>query len=823
MNPQNNGHFHCDDIQDHLPFYAAGQMTALERGAIQRHLATCAACREQLATWQIVAEVVRAEAEVRVGDGNGVLPPLEIGIEPHRRREHREEKSMILVKPMRSAQSLRRTPNQKSFITALVALFAAFLLIGIQIVARISPAGQYAATPQGQGVPTNPPVITAENASKLQPISQFGRGMVYDVAWMPDGSGFLVASETGVYAYDESYNGKRLGSDQRRVTAIDIHPDGQSFLAVVDGTLTQHDIETGEITRSITTGRKVMDGQFSPDAKHILVTLCDEDMNLGFCLEAKSVALLNTDSGEYIIGWPDASQAVFKADGSQVALIRLASDGRTPSVQIWTLGDASLPEPHFRFSGYELRDMQFSPDGTQLAILVVDKNSGNEVGRILVYDITTNAGTQIDSIVVEQLPVEFQFTTEGIQYLPATSLDTPAYVTYVVATGERSATYFTKPLFNAYRLLMSPSNERAVVLRNGGIISVWQRGQGYFEPLTQIVDFNQHISSLAFAPDEPLLAVNGYGRLEIWDYAGAEDGQAALLAMREMGLEVGSGDTHSFNSTGGLVYNEFSNAAIFRPLRFWDHEHGFTSRRIGLRSSGRLMSVIYAPDDSLIALYGSSIVPQIWRWTSDGGESQIMVTDQPISLLNGSRFTEDGKILIGMECLRSSPNRPCSDVVGLRLIDAETGQSHGLIETGLSLNGRTQIVQRVANGRTLVGVVGCSQSESGDDGVYTCLRRKIVIWDVTNFLNGSVEEPEEVFTREHEDLIFGAAAISPNGQLLALGHDKKAIMLFDIDSDELVTNVLLHDDNAGALTFNDAGTLLAVGGSGIVRLWAVVE
>lgn len=50
--------------------------------------------------------------------------------------------------------------------------------------------------------PTAFEVITPENASRLEQINRFGRGMIQDVAFSPDGQQLAVASTIGLWGYD---------------------------------------------------------------------------------------------------------------------------------------------------------------------------------------------------------------------------------------------------------------------------------------------------------------------------------------------------------------------------------------------------------------------------------------------------------------------------------------------------------------------------------------------------------------------------------------------------------------------------------------------
>lgn len=58
--------------QDLMPFYLAGTLSRAEAAALESHLAGCAECQLALNEWRIIAEVVKAEGQMRAR----ALPPL---------------------------------------------------------------------------------------------------------------------------------------------------------------------------------------------------------------------------------------------------------------------------------------------------------------------------------------------------------------------------------------------------------------------------------------------------------------------------------------------------------------------------------------------------------------------------------------------------------------------------------------------------------------------------------------------------------------------------------------------------------------------------
>ncbi len=57
-------------IEERLPLYAAGQLNSAEQAEIEAHLASCAACREELALWKAVS------AEIVASDRALAAPPV---------------------------------------------------------------------------------------------------------------------------------------------------------------------------------------------------------------------------------------------------------------------------------------------------------------------------------------------------------------------------------------------------------------------------------------------------------------------------------------------------------------------------------------------------------------------------------------------------------------------------------------------------------------------------------------------------------------------------------------------------------------------------
>ncbi len=65
---------HAAHVADELPAYLTGTLSEAARGLVRRHLAECAACRQELAQWQTVAAVTRIALAPAAAEGHPTPP-----------------------------------------------------------------------------------------------------------------------------------------------------------------------------------------------------------------------------------------------------------------------------------------------------------------------------------------------------------------------------------------------------------------------------------------------------------------------------------------------------------------------------------------------------------------------------------------------------------------------------------------------------------------------------------------------------------------------------------------------------------------------------
>ena len=104
---------------------------------------------------------------------------------------------------------------------------------------------------------------------------------------------------------------------------------------------------------------------------------------------------------------------------------------------------------------------------------------------------------------------------------------------------------------------------------------------------------------------------------------------------------------------------------------------------------------------------------------------------------------------------------------------------------------------------------------SPDGQLLATAGRHVKLWDVNN--------QTEIATLQHDDWVF-AVAFSPNGERLATGDNKGTVQIWDIQKQQVITQLEADMVAAYAVTFSSDGRTLATAGyQGKIKLWAVSD
>ena len=204
-----------------------------------------------------------------------------------------------------------------------------------------TPAGSEAmpvgteAAPTPTAAPTMQPVQFNPAQPFVGPVPQgaqtrLGRGVIYSLAWSPDGSTIAVASATGLYLYSaQSLELQRFIDLGTVVSEVAYSPDGTRLAAsLYDGTVFVGDSTSGARQQTlIGHGDQVMSVAFSPDGNLIASGSADKTIILWDAATGSSLRTLtgHTESVTSVAFSPDGR---ILASGSFDTYVKLMGCGQ---------------------------------------------------------------------------------------------------------------------------------------------------------------------------------------------------------------------------------------------------------------------------------------------------------------------------------------------------------------------------------------------------------------------------------------------------------------------------------------------------------------
>ncbi len=320
----------------------------------------------------------------------------------------------------------------------------------------------------------------------------------------------------------------------------------------------------------------------------------------------------------------------------------------------------------------------------------------------------------------------------------------------------------------------------------------------------------QRVYSVSFSPDGKRLASGSDDRtLWIWDVA------------------TGTGALRGAQENGGIRTVEFSRNGEHVATAGWDFELKLWPVKGGLPAAMTdkmsIHDIAVSPDARVLISAGDTSELRFWEVST---RNLITVIDLPGGRTNTVTLSDDGKWLVTAGDSRIPTVWNVAAIP--RLIDA-VGHRNGIAELRITSDGtrvstiaddNTLRVWNLADGREQLQIalpaqhskrMYCSSPNLTRAGVLSagCEDRMIRRWDLTGRELPPI--PTAVYPR--------IAALSPDDRILAAGHMKGVLGLFEIASGKKLVEKTIHDHQIYGVGYSPSGLLATASLDNRVKVW----
>jgi len=617
----------------------------------------------------------------------------------------------------------------------------------------------------GTPMPFAHAAISPENVTQIQELGRWGKGVVLDAIYSPDGKQIAVATPLGVYFYDaETAQQLRVIQAEREMVAFSISADWQIVAMGYDwpGGIDIWAVDDGSLLQTIETESKSMGLMFTPDSE----------------------TLLSSTNYEGIMGWGVRDGVKFDRISADYAQFDLAEEGEKVAIyadrqlKLWQLTNGLVEDVPFDISpDGDVGVMAISPDGKLLAV-------GNSWElQVWVWRLSD----QTLLYTMNMTPPEISRIEKSVLNKPV-SLSGPGQ--YYISDLE-----------------FSPDSKTLAVTNGFFELSLWDMENGELQK--NIKDAGLHVS---YAPDGKRLATWAHTLLQ-WQ---SEDGKLLNTLNQHIGrvmalsfmpdgktLAIGSGDT-------SIYLRRVSDGALFKRLQGNDGVissmdvsadgtmliSGSANRTI------RFWDLVKNTSFSRKVMWGKIVVHL--SISADGQYLMSDVSDGGLSLWQ----VDSGELLENEFGYGGLPEQPV-EFSPTEMVFA-TMEDEGV----LGLWPVTDVLgepQQLFSDPTWYWTNSLAYSPDGE-----LLAAGSRLWQVSN--------GELLFNLE-EHMVEGdyikVVTFSQDGNLLAAISEQN-ILLWDAENGELIHKIFTQHGRLKVIAFSPNGRYLAVGSiDGTVRLWGI--
>jgi WD40 repeat protein len=622
-----------------------------------------------------------------------------------------------------------------------------------------------------------------------------------------------------------------LYGHEETVWSVAFSPDGKTLASgSKDGAVILWDITTNPPTSTTLPGhtKQVTSVAFSPDG-HILASGGYATIYL-WDMTATPPTHITT-----LRGHTDYVRSVaFSPDGQT-----LASGSKDGAVILWDVATEQNIGELLRGHTNWVRSVAFSPDGQTLA-------SGGSDQTVILWDITTITSPTSTTLRGHTDQVwSVAFSPDG-QTLASGGSDQAVILWDITITSPTSTTLYNEEQERSAitSVAFSPDEQ---TLASGGYAAIYLWDIATKQPVGEpLRGQNDWVMSVAFSPDGKTLASGSNdSTIKLWNMAGEQQISTPLhghtysvnsVAFSPDGQTLASGsndntirlwDTTTGQSVGTHLYSheEDINSVAFRP-------DGQALRTLN-GHTGSVYSVVFSPDGQTLASASGDHTVRLWRVAD--GQALRTLTDHTSAVWSVA-FSPDGQTLASASSDRTVRLWRVADGQELRTLTGHTGDVTSVAfspdgqtlasggtdkdvilwdmtatsPTSTTLRDHTNAVNSVAfspDGQTLASA-SCRNKNT------SCSLGEVILWDI------AMQQP--IGTLNHTGQV-NSVAFSPDGQTLASGSEDNTIGLWDIATQQQISEPLRGHTNAvNSVAFSPDGQTLASGSEDAsIRLWVV--